>query len=523
MKKAFLWSIALFFLAQNSEAAKTVFNFGNGSEPKDLDPHTVTGEPEHNITLQLFEGLVTKDPKTLKLQPGIAEKWTVSKDGKVHTYFLRKNARFSNGDPITAKDVVYSIIRLVTPETAAEYAYHGHYIKGAKDFTAGKIKDPSQVGIKAKDDYTVEITLEEATPFFPLIAAYQTMFVVHRPTIEKHGMRWTRPENMVTSGPFMLKNWEVNKVVTLKKNPHYWDSGKVKLEEVNFYGPEKQATEESMFRTGKLDTTLYLQYERWGHWKKLNDGSLRSYPVYSVYSYRMNVQKPPLNDKRIRRALTIGFDRSRIVKFVTGANEKPSRAYTPPGIGGYEPTPRLPADGSGIAEAKKLLAEAGYPGGKGFPKIELIYNTDERHKKLAEAIQVMWKQNLGIDVGLANQEWKVVLDSMRTRNYFLGRFSWSADYDDPNTFLELWQTDNGNNETGWSNKSYDELIVAAGKELNQKKRLELFKKAEDILMDELPVIPVFVYTKNHLMSPKVRGWYDNAESYHPLKEVYFVD
>jgi len=511
-----------FFLAcfvTNITLATQVINIGNGAEPRDLDPQTVTGVPEHHILLNIFEPLVGKDPKTLEPIPAVAESWKLSKDGKVYTFKLRTNAKWSNGQPVTAQDFIYAWTRLLTPATGAEYAYQGYYIKNGKDFYSGKIKDRSQIGLKAPDPYTLEVTLENPTPFFLSLLYHHSLYPVHEATVQKHGQRWTRPENIVTNGAFTVDKWEMNKIIRLKKNPHYWDKDKVALTEVNFYPTENLDTEEKMFRSKELHVTNEIPLEKIPSWQKDKTGVYQQYPYLGVYYYWINVTKPPLNNKLLRKALALALDRERIIKFVTRKGEMPAAAFTPPGTAGYFAKPRLPTDGREIARAKELLAQAGYPDGKGLAPIEILYNTHAGHKKIAEAIQQMWKQNLNVQVRLFNQEWKVYLDSQRTKNYQIARAGWIGDYNDPNTFLDLFLTGGGNNNAGWSNKTYDDLIAQAAKELNPKKRLEIFQQAEDILLDELPVIPIYIYTRAYLKDTSVMGWHPNIEDIHPLKFV----
>ncbi|MBI4404134.1 MAG: peptide ABC transporter substrate-binding protein, partial [Deltaproteobacteria bacterium] len=242
-------------------------------------------------------------------------------------------------------------------------------------------------------------------------------------------------------------------------------------------------------------------------------------PYLGTYYYLLNTAKPPLSNKLVRQALNLAIDRDRLVRLVIKGGQHPAQAFTPPGTGGFTPIPRLPADSSQVNKARELLAKAGFPGGKGFPRLEILYNTETNHKNIAEAIQAMWKENLGIEVGMYNQEWKVYLDSRRTMNYQIARAGWIADYNDPDNFLNLWVTNGGNNQTGFSNKGYDSLILASAKERNPKKRHAIFQKLEDILLDELPIIPIYIYTRPYLKEPAVQGWYDNVEDTHVLKFI----
>lgn len=517
-------ALASFLVLRNRTKTTTLvqtnyINLGNGAEPKDLDPHTSTGVPEWHIIQNIFEGLVGKDPKSLEPIPAVAESWTSSNDGLQFVFMLRKNAKWTNGESVTAHDFVFSVTRLLKPETASEYAYQGFYFKNGKAFNEGKIKDPSQLGIKALDDFTLKVTLENPTPFFLSLLYHHSLYPAHQKTVEAHGQRWTRPENIVTNGAFVLDRWEMNKIISIKKSDLYWDKETVKLAGANFYPMENLDTEEKMFRRGELHKTNDVPLEKIPTWQADKSGVYRQDPFLGNYFYWVNITKPPLDNKLVRKALNYGFDRDRITRYVTRAGQIPAQFFTPPGTGGFTPKPILPADGSRIAEAKELLKQAGYPNGKGLPPIEILYNSHSGHKKIAEALQEMWKENLGVEIRLFNQEWKVYLDSMRTKNFQLGRQGWSGDYNDPNTFLDMLMTDNGNNRSGWSNKQYDAMMERAAKERDLNKRLTYFQQAEDIMLEELPVIPIYIYTRVYLKQPSVVGWFPNIEDVHPLKFV----
>lgn len=518
-RASFLWTFVTVFLSSVLTASPQILNIGNGSEPKDLDPHTVTGVPESQIIQSLFEGLVGKDPKTLEPTPGVAENWKISKDGKTYTFKLRKNAKWSNGEPITAKDFIFSWKRLLNPATASEYAYQGFYILGGKDYHQGNPQKLESSGLKSPDPYTLEVKLENPTSYFLSLLYHHSLYPVHQATVEKHQMRWTRPENMVSNGPFVLKNWKMNQVISVEKNPLYWDAERVKLETVNYYPIEKAETEEKMFIVKKLHATGTVPTEKISHWMNDSTGVLRKHPYLGIYHYWINVNKAPLDQKIVRRALTLAIDREKLVKYVVKGGQAPAENFTPPGTGGFKPQGRIPKDLSRISEAKELLKKAGFPDGKGMPPIEILYNTSEGHKKIAEAIQQMWREHLGVEAKLYNQEWKVFLDTQQSKNYMVSRAGWIADYNDPNTFLDLLTSENGNNRSGWSNAEYDGLIAQAAKEIKPNKRWELFQKAEDILLEELPVIPLYVYTRLYLLSNDVKGWEPNIEDVHPLKYV----
>jgi oligopeptide transport system substrate-binding protein len=496
---------------------------GNGGEPQELDPYVVTGVSEYHIIMSLLEGLVTEDPHDLHPVPGMAERWDVSPDGKVYTFHLRKNAKWSNGDPVTARDFLNSYKRMLTPSLASEYSYMHFVVKNAQAYNEGKITDFDQIGYKVLDDYTFQVTLDNSTPYFLSLLLHHSWYPVHVPTIRKYGdpyqrgSKWTRAGRFVGNGSFVLAKWRVNDVIVVKKSPTYWDRDRVRLNEIHFMPIESDETEERAFRAGQLHVTETLPLTKIDFYRKNYPDLLRIEPYLGTYFYDINVTKPPLNDKRVRRALALTIDRGSLVKNVLRGGQLPAFCLTPPGTAGYTCRTQSHED---VAEAKRLLAEAGYPDGKDFPTIELLYNTLEAHRIIAETIQQMWKKNLGIEVRLVNQEWKVYLDSQRTLNYQISRASWIGDYADPNTFLDMWVTGGGNNRTGWSNPEYDRLIAEAARTTDPQQRLEVFQKAEAILLDELPMIPIYFYTHVHARRPEVNGWYPTILDNHPYKYVY---
>ena len=500
-----------------------MLHFGNGSEPQDLDPQIVTGVTEHHLIMSMIEGLVIEDPVDLHPIPGVAERWEISPDGLTYTFFLRKNAKWSNGEAVTARDFWESYKRILTPSLASQYAYMHHVVKNAQAYNEGKLTDFTQVGYRVVDDFTFQITLESATPYLLSLMNHTSWWPVHVPTIAKHGPvyqrgnRWTRVGNFVGNGPFQLDRWRYNYSVEVKKSPTYWDAANVRLSRIHFHAIESQETEERAFRAGLLHVTQPPPVSKIDTYKHRWPDRLKISPYLGTYFYRINTTKPPLNDVRVRRALCMAVDRESIVQNVTRGGQLPANNMTPPGTAGFHAHARIPTD---TAQAQRLLAEAGFPGGKGLPPIELLYNTSENHRVIAEAIQQMWKKNLGVDARLVNQEWKVYLDSQKTLNYQVCRAGWIGDYPDPNTFLDMWLTDGGQNETGWSSKEYDRLIKEAGRTIDQAKRYELFQRAEEILMAEVPIIPIYFYTRVALMHPALQGWHPTILDNHPYKFVY---
>ena len=507
-----------------SGLAGQVFRVGNGAEPQDLDPQTITGVPEHKIWMALFEGLLSEDPKDNHPVPGVAESWEISPDGKIYTFHLRANARWSNGDRITAAQYVDSYQRMLSPALAAEYSYLLWFVVGAEDYTSGKLTDFTQVGFKAPDPRTLQVTLKEPTPYLTkIIASHYAWSIVPVDVIKKFGKldqrrtAWTRPANFVGNGPFLLKEWLPQQKITVVRNPHYWDAANVKLDGIEFFASENIATEEAMFRTGQIHKTNELPNAKIDTYRREYPDSLRIEPYAGVYFYRCNVTRPPLTDKRVRRALALPLDRESLVKNVVRGGQQPAYAVSYPGTAGYAPRAKLEG---GLAEAKKLLAEAGFPDGKGCPPIELLYNTSENHRAIAEAIQQMWRKNLGVEITLRNEEWKVYLDSQHaSHNYTLQRAGWIADYVDPHVFLEIWTTGGGNNDTLWSNAEYDRLFQTALKAKNDEERYEIYQKMDAILVDECPVIPIYYYNRVYAMSPKVKGHYPTLLDNHPYKYI----
>ncbi len=500
-----------------------ILHLGNGAEPKALDPHVVTGVTEHNIISALLEGLVTEDPKTLEPQPGAAESWTVSDDGTVYTFALRSNGKWSNGDTVTAHDFVFSFERMLSPGLSAEYAEMLFVMKNAAAFHEGTLTDFSQVGVRAVNDYTLEITLNAGTPYFLSMLNHYSWYPVHKPTILKHGKMdelhtpWTRPGNYVGNGVFVLDTWEVNKEIVVKKNPLHWDAKIVRLEAIHFHAIEKALTEERAFRAGDLHVTGTVPLDKIEKYQQKSPELLMVSPYIGTYYYLFNVEQPPLDDVRVRKALSMSIDRAAICTHVLKAGQLPAYHFVPPDTGGYTSQARVTYD---IASAKKLLAEAGYPDGEGFPGFELLYNTNESHRKIAEVIQQMWQKNLNINVVLKNQEWKVYLDSTQQGDFQVARAGWIGDYVDPNTFLDLWITGGGNNRTRWSNSAYDNFIASAAATSDAAVRFNAFQKAETILLDELPIMPIYLYVSLSLIQPGVRGWHPTLLDHHPYKYVY---
>jgi oligopeptide transport system substrate-binding protein len=499
--------------------AKKILHFSTGAEPKDLDFQIVTGTPEHRLALTFFEGLVSEDPQ-LNIIPGVAEKWDISADGLVYTFHLRADAKWSNGDPVTADDFVQSYRRMITPALAAEYAYMLWHVVGAEDFNKGKLTDFARTGFKAPDPRTLQLTLRQPTPFLLHAMNHYAWFPLHIATLKKFGgverqsTPWTRPENFVSNGPYVLREWLPNQKIVATRSPTYWDRTAVKIDEIHFHPVELAETEERMFRTGQLHITNEVPLTKIPVYQREHPESIRTDPYNGIYFYRFNVQRKPFDDVRVRRALALSLDRETLVKKVTLAGEQPAYDFTPPDLLGYTSRHAFQTD---LAEAKRLLAAAGYPDGQGFPKVELLYNTLEKHRTIAEALQQMWRKNLGIELTLYNQEWKVYIDAQHSRNFQFQRAGWIADYIDPHVFFDIWETGGGNNDTNWGNPTYDRLLRSALDAPTTAARYEVYQQMEKILVDEMPVLPIFFYTHTRLVSPKVKGFFTTPLDNYPWK------
>lgn len=505
---------------ERGNAARELY-YGIGTEPAGLDPHLITGLTEMHVTVSLFEGLATFNSKTSELEPGVAQRWDVSEDGTTYTFHLDPDARWSNGDPVTAQDFLFSFERILTPAFGAPYAKMLYEMRNAEAFNKGKLKDFSKVGARAPDPATLVIELKQPTPFFLDLLTHFTWWPVHPPTIERHGgmtariSDWTKPENFVGNGPFTLEHWRINSSLYVKKNPLYRDPDAVWLNGVH-YMPIQVDAEERAFRAGHLHLTSTVLPHRISWFRENMPECLRFDPALGVYYYMFNTEREGLDDPRVRQALAYAINREAIVEHVLKAGQKPAYNFTPPNTGGYNAEARVRYDPE---RAHALLAEAGYPNGEGFPELELLYNTSEAHRSVAVAIQQMWNKELGINVQLFNQEWKVYLATREARDFDIARSGWFGDYDDPYTFLSLGEADNGNNHTNWESPEYDALITSAGRERDPEKRFEIFQQAEALLLQEMPVLPIYFYVTSRLIHPSVQGFHPNILDYHPLQEV----
>jgi oligopeptide transport system substrate-binding protein len=491
--------------AAQAKVMKTSFNVG--AEPKTLDPSLSTGVPETHIQTAIFEGL-TRIGEGEKVMPGIAESWTQSADDTVLTFKLR-DAKWSNGDTITAEDFKYSWLRALSPELASEYSYQLYYIKGAEDYNSKK-GTADAVGIKVVNPKTLEVTLAAPTPYFIALTAFHTLYPVNKKTVEANKDWSLKAETFVSNGPFKVQEWKHNDQVVVVKNENYWDAKSVKISEITFKLLEDNKAALTAFESGQLDGTENIPTEDIDRLKASK--VLKSAPYIGTYYYSFNVTRKPFDNVKVRKALTMAIDRQMLIDKVVKGGQKPAYAFTPPGMVDVEAGKDFRAVGGDyfkedIAAAKALLAEAGFPDGKNWPAdVTILYNTSSNHKLIAEAIQNMWKTNLGIDIKLRNEEWAVFLESQKKLNYNISRAGWIGDYADAMTFMDMFVTGGGNNRTGWSNAEYDKQIKdVANKSGDQKVRIPAMHAAEKVLMDEMPIMPIYYYTLPWVIKDNVKG------------------
>lgn len=577
------------------------FTFANETEAESLDPAKATGRPEHRLITALFEGLVTYDARTLEPLPGVAERWDVSPDRREYTFHLRSDARWSDGEPVTAADFQWTFRRLLDPLTAARYAYQLWYVRGAKKYSTAAVEpgdaveielasqpagslpfargellkgrligidqmaedgdaagqkthttaarvyrvdvggherrfcsgdtsgDPAiegcklvtldfaEVGIRALDERTLRLTLEQPTPFFLYLAGFFPLSPVPRHCFERFGdPHWVQPAHIVSNGPYMLQSRRIRDRLRLVKNPYYWNQGQVAIGTIDALSVESAATALNMYLTGSVDWITNVPPIVVADLKARGRTDFLTAPELTVNFYRFNVTVPPLDNVKVRRALSLAIDRQEIVDRVTRAGELPAYSLVPPGIPGYEPVQGARHD---VELARQLLAEAGYPDGKGLPRIKILYNQEETHESVALLIQDQWKRQLGVNAVLENLEWGAYLSAVHLMQYQACRSGWVGDYPDPNTFLDMFVTNGANNSTGWSSPRFDELIAKAGAEPDASQRFALLREAEELLLADATVVPLWFRMSRNMVQPQVRGFYPNLLDIHPLQTL----
>lgn len=599
----------IFWVVAQGQLPPADFTFNNDGEIESLDPAVVTGQPEGRLIDAIFEGLVHLGPKDREPRPGMAERWEVSEDGLTYTFYLRKDATWSNGEPVTSADFVYSMRRFLDPLTLAEYAYQAWYLKNARrygrgargaevgdpvevelhtkpegaaefargevlrgklvrietdnGFTEEQLADPeffvdrrtfvveidgaekpfriagadetfesakscrqllldfSEVGFRAVDEYTVETVLDAPTPYWLQLLGFYPLAPVNRSCVETHGPRWTDPENIVTNGPYTVAFRRLRDRTRLRRFEDYWEADDVAFETIDALAVQSLTTALNLYETGKCDWVTKVSPIIAREFMKADPPreDFDPGPQFGTYYYTFNVSRKPFDDPRVRKALILALDRAEILATACSV-EDPAWTLTPPGLPDYD-APKCPD--MDIEEARRLLADAGFPDGQGFPKIEILYNFEEQHQTVAELIRKQWRRALGVNVATRNEEWGSYLSSQRQLSYDVVRRSWIGDYLDPNTFLDLFVTGGGNNNTGWGDPEYDKLIRDAQFEVDKEKRLAMLRRAEEILMDTGPVMPIFYYATRDLVRPTIRGHHANLQDTHPLRYLRYAE
>ncbi len=492
----------------------------NGAEPETLDPALIVGQPEGRIANALFEGLTSFGPDGRPI-PGVAESWEISPDGLTYTFALRENARWSNGDAVTAHDFTGSWQRTLTPATGSDYASQLYFIRNAREFHEGKLDDFSKVGVVAEGPHRLVVTLVNPTAFFLDLCAFVTLAPVHLPSVEAHGDDWTKPGRLISNGAYRLTQWRINHRIRLEKNPQYWNRDGVAMESVDYLPISNANTAFNFYSTGQADLMLdkgVVPNQLLDDLRQRPD--FHSAPFLGCYFIRFNCTRPPFNDARVRKAFALVVNKEHLVERITRAGEPVAKSLVPPGAGGYEPPPGLERD---VEAARHLLAEAGFPNGQGFPRVAYLYSEGATNEAIAVELKSMLSETLGVNLDLQRQEWKVYLTSMSTLDYDLCRSTWVGDYNDPNTFLNLFVTGDGNNRTGWSNARYDTLIAQAGTETDPQKRFDLFREAETLLIsEEVPVCPLyFMVGILFFDAQRLGGIEANVLDEHPIKAMYW--
>ena len=514
-------ALSLGLLSTSSPArAEMVYRMATMGEPKSLDPHVVSGTWENYIVGDAFMGLLTDAADATPI-PGAAESWTISDDGLTYTFKLRDH-KWSDGTPVKAEDFIYSWRRLLDPATAAEYASIMYPVKNAEKINSGEIKDLTQLGVRAIDDKTLEVTLENPTGYFLELLTHYTSFPVPKHVIDKYGADWVKPGNIVGNGAFRIIEWTPNSRVVAEKNPEFYDAANVKVDQVIYYPDEDRNEVTKRFRAGEIDYVDDFASEQIDFLKQNLPNETRIFPYLGTYYYPINLKKPPFDNPKVRRALTMAIERPAITDKVLKTGELPAYGVVPPKTGQYG-DPYVPDWASlPLAErqqmARDLLKEAGFDADNPL-KVTLSYNTSENHKRIAVAAQAMWKA-IGVQTELVNREVKVHYDELKQNNFDVARAAWVADYNDPQNFLYLLETRTGPNNYGrFSNPEFDELMMEQAASRDQAERMQLMHKAEKIAIDADAWIPIYYYVSKALVSPKVQGYVDNTKHTHRTRWI----
>ena len=525
-----LWSFLLVFVlaiagcgGAGDQGEFSILHRGTGEEPESLDVHKSNSTEAGHVQRDIGEGLVSYSPGG-ELVPAVATAWALSDDGTEYTFTLRPDARWSNGDPVTAEDFVYSYRRLVNPATAALYTQSIQSVDNAMEILAGDAPVDS-LGVEAADPQTLVIRLRQPTPYFLNLLAHASMLPVHAGAIEQHGDRYARPGNLVSNGAYRLLNWEVGSYIELERNEHYWDNANTDIDRVRHYVTPEPMVELNRYLAGELHVTRTIPPQMFEELQRTRPDQVRVSPALGVYYYGFNLSRPKYADNpKLRQALSMAIDRERIVQLL-GRGEQAAYSWVPPGTSGFDPQTYSWADmlvDERHREAQQLFEEAGY-GADNLPDIEIRYNTHETHGEIASAVQSMWKEVLGVEARLVNEDFQVLVSNIQQKNTDVFRLNWNGDYNDPNTFLEVFETGNSSNFVGYDDPEYNDLMRAAAAQTNRDRRKTYLEEAERQMLRNYPVMPIYFYINRSMVSPAVEGWGDNVLNYHYSRHLSLTE
>jgi oligopeptide transport system substrate-binding protein len=495
---------------------------GNGEEPETLDPHLAQGVPSAHILRDLFEGL-TMESANGDLIPGVALRWNISRDARTYTFYLRRDLLWSNGEPLTAEDFVFSLQRVLNPDTASSTSRTLLPIQNAREVLAGELP-VDELGISLLDEFTMQITLTGPTPYFLGLLASPVAYPVNRKNLEEFGDQFSKPDKLVSNGAYVLKGWTPRVSIELQKNPNFREAEQALIERVIYVPTEDRSTEVKQFRSRELDWTYEVPNNQFKWLQRYYPDELVVSPWMGSYFFGFNLtQEPFIDNPSLRMALSLAVDRQIITDKVTQFGEKPSFSLVPPGMDGYVPfTPEYAdwAQEEREHEARRLYEQAGFSQERPL-RVEIRYNTSDNHKKIALAVASMWKQTLGVHVTLVNEEFRVFLQNRKQKVITqVFRVGWISDYNDPYSFLELFRTGNGQNDYGYSDSTFDALLEEVGTERVRARRERLMFEAERVLMSDLVIIPIYTYVTKRLVNPHLRGWQNNVMDHHPTRNMF---
>lgn len=506
-----------------SQVGDLALNRAIGPEPETLDPQLARTTQSHTVLRDLFEGLLTYTADG-QLVGGAAERWAISEDGLSYSFWLRPEGRWSNGSPVVAEDFVYSFRRLVDPKTAAFYTETLIDVQNAAAIITGE-KAPETLGVVATNRLQLTITLQKPTAYFLSLLALAATCPVNQESVAAHGDQFTRPGNLVSNGAYKLDAWELGLQIVLGRNDHYWNNAGTAIDVVRFHVTPMPSAELFRYRAGELDITSTVPTEAFAQLRRERPLELRVTPFLSTYYFGFNLHHEELGSRpKLRQALSMAIDREALTEKVTGRGELPAYSWVPPGVRNYEPRKFSYADMSTAerqAAARRLYEEAGYDETRPL-QIELRYNTSETHERIAISVQTMWRDVLGFEATLINEEFRVLLDNMRAMKVTqIFRSSWNGDYNDAYSFLALFESGNASNMTGYDSAEYDSLLERAATQQDMKRRQLFLEEAERVLLADHPLIPLYYYVSKHLVRPTIRGWQDNVLDYHHSQHLSF--